>query len=973
MFKGSGPRVFGLPPGADFPAELIVGLEQRLKSAPPEDWARAEIYVNTRRMQRRLIALFSNGPARLLPRIRLITDLGQSPLIALPSAASSLRRRLELAQLVEALLRQAPDLAPAHAAFDMADSLAGLLDEIHGEGVPCDVLHSLDVSHLSAHWERARAFIDIAENYSAQGAPGVEARQRMAVEQIIAQWGVAPPEHPVIVAGSTGSRGTTALFMAAVARLPKGAVVLPGFDFDQPAHVWDRLDDALTAEDHPQFRFRALLDSLALTPSDVKGWTDAPGPNPARNKLISLALRPAPVTDQWMEEGQRLSGIAEAAERMTLLEAPSPRMEALAIALCLRKAVDDGVTAALITPDRLLTRQVTAALDRWRIYPDDSAGLPLQLSAPGRFLRHVAALFGQKLTVEALLTLLKHPLTASIGNRGDHLRWTRELELRLRRYGPPFPAGKDLTEWASRTPDDDKRQAWAKNLAGLLDAAAQIGDAPLEELVTRHMALAEALAGGPDALWDKAAGAEARKTMQELLLDAPFGGVYLPRRYGDLVARVLSNGEVRDAPRAHPEIMIWGTLEARVQGAELVILGGLNEGSWPEKPPPDPWLNREMRKKAGLLLPERRIGLAAHDFQQAVAAKEVMLTRAIRDAEAETVPSRWLNRFTNLLNGLPDAGGEVALAEMRRRGQDWLNHCDALERPERQCLPEKRPSPRPPVKARPTKLSVTGIERLIRDPYAIYAQHILQLRRLDPLRQQPDAPLRGTILHKVLERFVRQGVSADPAEARAALLTTADEVFAEFAPWPAARRIWRARLQRVADWLVTGEIERQAGGAWKALEKSGSVTLENGFILTAKADRIDLLQNQCLAIYDYKTGAPPSLKRMEEFDKQLLLEAAMAERGGFDGLAALKVDRVTYIGLGASPKQVTNPLEDGLVEKTWRELHALIDKYAIRSQGYTARRAMFRRDDVSDYDHLSRYGEWDESQKACPEDVGHDA
>lgn len=981
MFDRPGPRLFGLPPGADFPRHLLIGLEQRLSGAPPEAWVRVEIFVNTRRMQRRLMTLFAEGPARLLPRIRLVSDLGDEAL--LPPPVPPLRRRLELAQLVSGLLDQAPDLAPRAALFDLSDSLASLMDEMQGEGVDPQVLHDLDVAHLSAHWERSRRFIEIVERYfgaDAQDSPDAEARNRRAAEALAARWADTPPDHPVIVAGSTGSRGAVALFMAAVARLPQGAVVLPGYDFDQPARVWDRMEDALSAEDHPQFRFRRLMDMLGTGPEAVRPWRDGDtAPCPARNRLVSLALRPAPVTDQWLDEGQTLDDLAAACADLTLIEAPSPRAEAQAIALRLRKAAEDGQTAALITPDRLLTRQVTAALDRWGIRPDDSAGMPLQLSAPGRLLRHVAGLFGQRMTAEALLTLLKHPLTASGGTRGQHLIWTHELELHVRRDGLPFPDGAALARWAARKngkkEPDPAQIAWAEWLGTLLDPLKQVATLPLQDHVALHLSTAEALAAGPDqpgsgALWNEAAGEAARAAMADLTAEAPHGGPFRPRDYRDLVGAILSRGEVREAAEAHPGIMIWGTLEARVQGADLVILAGLNEGTWPQLPPPDPWLNREMRAKSGLLLPERRIGLAAHDFQQAIGAREVVLSRAVRDAEAETVPARWLNRMVNLMSGLDPQGGPDALTAMRARGAAWLRLAARIEAPEAPVPPAPRPAPAPPAEARPGQLSVTRIQTLIRDPYAIYARYVLGLPRLDSLSPEPDAPLRGTILHKVMERFIGAGLPEDPETARQTLLAIADAVFADHAPWPAARRLWRARLERVAGWFIDGEIARQAGAHPIALERRGRLDLPQGLRLTAEADRIDQTDQGRLVIYDYKTGAPPSAKQMEHYDKQLILEAAMAEAGAFDQLAATPVDHVAHIGLGSAPKVSRYDIAAGDGAAALAELGKLLALYADPDQGYAARRALFKDTDISDYDHLSRLGEWSLSDDPVTLKVG---
>ena len=983
MFPERGPHIFALPPGADFPAELVAGLKRRMAGKPPEAMARAIVYVNTTRMERRIKELFVAQGASFLPRIRLVTDLESTfPASGLPAAVSPLRQRLILAQLIEGLLRQQPDLAPRSALYDLADSLATLLDEMQGEGVPPDKIATLDVANHSAHWARTREFMAIVTQLLAQmGQPDSQTRQRKLVEAIAAHWQLAPPRDPVIIAGSTGSRGTTALFMQAVAKLPQGAIILPGFDFDLPAAVWDGLGDALTAEDHPQYRFFKLMQMLGLTPADIQPWQDTPAPSPARNKLLSLSLRPAPVTDQWLTEGRHLPNLSDACADMTLIEAPTPRSEAMAIALILRKAAEDGVTAALISPDRGLTRQVTSALDRWGILPDDSAGRPLALSAPGRFMRHVLDLFENRMTAETLLILLKHPLTASRKatadevDRGDHLLFTRNLELRLRRHGPAFPTGADLIAWAAKE-KGLKVLIWANWLARTLAGLPSADALPLADHVARHRKLAEALALGPSPtaqtseLWEKAAGEKALAMLQELEAEAAHGGTMTSADYRHLFEALLNRGEVREPLQSHPRIMIWGTIEARVQGAELVILGGLNDGIWPQTPPPDPWMNRAMRLEAGLLLPERRIGLSAHDYQQAIAAPKVVISRATRNADAETVASRWVNRLTNLLNGLPDQGGKTALAEMKARGQGWLALAEAAEAPVEQVKNARRPAPRPPVAVRPDRLAVTGIKTLLRDPYAIYARYILRLFKLNPLRPSPDALLRGSVLHKVLESFTRTRPATETrAEARTRLIGLAETILAEEVPWPAARALWLSRMQRAADFFLG--VEASLGGTPVVIEEQGAAPLTGlPFTLTAKPDRIDALPDGRVHIFDYKTGSPPNKKQQEFFDKQLLLEAAMATRGAFKGLDGPRdVAGITYIGLGSSPKQDTSTPDEATLGQVWEELHSLIGEYMTPTRGYVSRRAMHGERFPGDYDHLARYGEWEMTDDPNPEDV----
>lgn len=975
MFDASDkPRVFACPPGADFTRVLVAGLLDRSKSLTPQDLARVEIYVNTRRMQRRIFALFNTGAARLLPRIRLITDLAHDPAGAeVPPAISPLRRRLELGQLISQLLDQRPDFAPRSAIYDLSDSLALLLGEMHDEGVSLSDINALDVTDTSGHWQRSLEFLKIAERYfggASAEPPDAVARQRLITERLVKTWASAPPDHPIIVAGSTGSRGSTSMFMQAVARLPQGAIVLPGFDFDLPGSVWAQLNDPLSGEDHPQYRFARLLQNLALDPADIEPWHGSVRPDvSARNRLVSLALRPAPFTNQWMREGPALGDIPAAAENLTLVEAASDREEAVAIALILREAAETGKTAALVTPDRMLTRRVTATLDRWNIEPDVSVGEPLHLSAPGRLLRHVADLFGHVVTSDGLLAILKHPLTHSGGSdRGQHLLWTRELELKFRRSGPPFPTAQDIYDWANEKPDDNDRADWAKWVTATLFGYAATGPRELAEHLKTHLAIATQLVDGPTTqdsgrLWEKASGQEAWSVMSDLMKNADHGGSMSAQDYNTVFLSVLKRGEVRDPLRPHPNIMIWGTLEARVQGADLVILGGLNDGVWPELPAPDPWLNRDMRVAAGLLVPERRIGLSAHDFQQAIAAPEAVLTRSIRNAEAETVPSRWINRLTNLMAGMSQEGA-TALAAMRARGTQWTSWAKALDTPEAMEPPALRPAPKPPVSARPRQLSVTAISRLIRDPYAIYAAHVLDLKKLDPLHQTPDAPLRGTILHAILEEFIRTvDLSQGLDVARETLLGAADRILKDHAPWPAARALWKAKIERVSDVFLKDELWRQSRATPIKLEVSGSMLFpDQGFTLRGKADRIDQADNGQLIIYDYKTGAPLSKDQIRYFDKQLYLEAMMAESGAFEGVPRARVAEVAHIHVGANPKFDPIDLDPTEIAQIRAEFVELISSYLKADQGYAARRAMVRVAFGGDYDHLARFGEWDETQ-----------
>ena len=1000
-----GPRLYHLPPGADFAADFARGLRAHLASAPPETLGRLRLYLNTRRTARRIeAALEALAPATYLPRVALVSDLGaEAARAGLPGWDGRLRRSFALLRLTESFLRANPDFGPLSAAPGLALSLQGLLDELQAAGVPAAALRDLDLGDQARHWGLTRDFLAIVADHwprllaeAEGGALDPEARRRAAAEVEAARWAAADPG-PVLAAGSTASTPATALLLRAIARAPRGAVVLPGWEPDMPDDVWQVLR-AGEAPEHPQHQSAQLVASLGLTPAEVALWTDAAPPSPPRRRLLAEALRPAPVTDAWAARLPDLAADAPAAcAGVTLLEAETPRQEAVAIALALATAPG---TAALVTPDAALARRVTAELARWNLIPDDSGGRPLGLTPPGILLGLLAGLVGRPTPTAALAAALRHPLAGGRGDaRARHVTCTRWLERRLLRGGPlevdwdrlaaaldrlaaearrtpPDPPGAGPGDGAS-LPADPARAAppegfaaWFAHLRAALDPLPRLaGDAAA--CAEAHLRAAEALSRGafapepePDPpLWDLGAGAAARDFADRFLAAARSApGAASAAGYAALWTAMIGAENARPDPqRVSDRIRILGTLEARAERADVMVLAGLNEGAWPAHPAADPWLNRQTRAALGLAPPERRTGLAAHDFLMAANAPQAILSRSRRDDGGPTVASRWLSRLAVLVDGCAPG----TLAATRARGAALLAAAEALDDGP-PTAPALRPAPRPPLAARPRRLSVTQIETLIRDPYAVYAAEVLKLRPLDPLGRPPDARDRGTLLHDVMEAFAEAtrdwpAPAADALEA--ALRAAADRVLAR-TPWPARRRLWRARLHRAARWFAEAEAERREQGRIEALETRGRLDLilpGGPFALTARADRIDRLSDGRLALYDYKTGKPPGPNEVGAFAVQLLLEAAIAQAGGFEKVPAAEAALLEYLGisgagLGGEARAVD--LAEHPVAEALGRLTELLAAYDDPATAYPARTRPQFLSFAGDYDHLSRHGEW---------------
>lgn len=980
--------LFGLPPGADFVGAFVEGLLDRCAAQPPEAMAGVTIYANTRRTLIDLRNGFhgaaqTRGRTLILPQLHMVTDLGA----ALPGRAESpLTRQLELGDLIAALIAREPDLAAGQSVPELAASLAELMAEMQYEGCDAQALETLEVGDHAAHWHRALAFLRIAADFYLRDASrDAAARQRAASQKMADDWAAGRnlPEAPIIAIGSTGSHGATHLFLRALAGLRLGAVVLPGYDFTLPDPLWEDLP-----QDHPQARLAALRAG-----APVQHWHSCTVPE-HRNQLISLAMRPAPVTDQWISEGPSLGDLTQATAGLTLIEASQPQEEADAIALTIRAALAEDQPVTLFSGDRMLVRRITAALDRWGVTPDDSAGEPLHLSAQGLFLRHIADLFGQPFGMDVLLGLLKHPVTATGGPprpdgapyRGLHLLHSRELELHLRAHGPAFPDRDFLRKWGAR--GNQERADWAEWLADLITQITAIeGDhaaRPLSDRLTDLIALAEGFASGPGGdparalLWNRAAGDQAAAVIAHLQAQPAGQHPMGPGDFADLLAAQLRAQQVRAQSLGHPMLRIFGTREARTATnrgpAGLTILAGLNENAWPAALSADPWLSRPMRAAAGLTPPERLIGLAAHDFQQAIAAPRVVLSRAARDADAQTIPSRWLNRLTNLIAGLPGQNGPEALKAMRDRGAWALTLARQIARPpQRPELAAPRPAPIPPDPA-PTALSVTQIRTLIRDPYAIYASKVLGLRPLNPIRPEPSAALRGQILHLIAEALTRLPQDQIPtAETlRTAFLRITEDVLTREVPWPAARAFWQARMVAIADQIARDEAARRSHSRPVIVEeRSTLISTDPPFALSAKPDRIDARDDGTAVVYDYKSGKPPTDSQIAAYDKQLLLEAEMVARGSFGPLGPRPVSDIAYIQLGGAGQTELRKFSADMAAQSWDRLRQLIGRYQRGEVGFAARRAMEKSSDISDYDHLSRFGEWGVDDPARPERLTH--
>jgi ATP-dependent helicase/nuclease subunit B len=888
---------------------------------------------------------------------------------------------------------------PAQAAH-LASELARLIDLAETENANLFGLAGLVPDRLSEHWQKTLRFLEIAlawwpEQLSERGLISPMDRRNRLVLAETKRLCALRPLAPVIVAGVTRSTPATVELMRVVATLEKGAIVLPGLDQQLDDESWRAVSDQ--HPEHPQYGLRRLLAALAIDRSQVSilPRTEPDIVSTVRSALVSEALRPAATTERWHEFAHAVDGmaVADALAGVSCLEAASAEDEAEAIALILREALETpGQTAALVSPDRRLARRVAVRLKRWGIAIDDSAGRPFAKTVPGTFLSLVIEAASRGFAPAALMPLLNHPLTRVGLEAKEVRRAARALELaafRTAYLGEGLDGADAAIERAARGVESGARRHravcrmreddWraAQDLIQRLKSAFTPVDRlfrdrrkwALKTIAAAHVQSAEALARLPPngdataqgaSLWHDEAG-EVGCLFFTGLLDPSVHALDLAAAdYPELYRRLITGLTVRSLMPLHPRLSIWGPFQARLQQPDVVILGSLNEGTWPPVPVSGPWLNRPMRQALGLPLPEEQIGYAAHDFTQLLGAKRVYLTRSQKIDGAPTVPSRWLLRLQALLHG-------IGLREALAADKPWLGWARARDLAP-VCPRLRAPEPRPAVALRPRSLSATDIERWIANPYAIFARNILGLEPLPALGQAPDAALRGSIIHEALSRFARRFPDGLPADIRGELLVIGEAVLGEYTSNPRVAAFWVPLFERFADWFAETEQSRRAGVTRTLAEVAGAHVVAGPagpFTLKARADRIDSREDG-LTITDYKTGT--GLERLarralEGEAPQLPLEAMIAMEGGFAGLANARVVALRYISAsGGEPRgdELSLKAENvaALANKAREGLQRLIALFDQESTPYRAvRRARFSYD-YDDYAHLARVAEW---------------
>lgn len=995
----AGPLVYAIAAHRGFADALVAGIVPRYR----EDGfglARLTLLVPSSRAARTLSEAFirhagATGEGGLLmPRMVAVGDLdldeklgaALDPLGAadIPPACDPVARWLTLDRLIaEERAAEGMEPLPGRARLNLAREMARSIDRLLVEEKrPEDLLDDavLDqLGNLAGHWQRsirlfARVNVRWQAELAARGQVDAATRRNLLFDFAAKRWKAAPPPHPVVAAGVTSASPALARLLRVIAELPKGAVILPDLDREMDDDAWAELgragasdepggpvfgaEDALT---HPQYHLKLLLNRMGVNRAEVQPWhrRGMAAAEPARARAISSLFLPPQASRSWIglaADRRRLAGVR-------LLTSATIEEEAQAIALMVREALEvPEKRIAVVTADRGLARRVVQHLERWHIAADDSAGRPLALTPAGRLFGLLAELAANGPDPALLVAAFSHPLVRAGEARRAWLRGLRAFDRELR--GPaPAPGLEPLRAAAKEARAEDW---WAEAEALVAPLSGWPAEIPLAEALTRLAEAGEAFARS--ALWEREDGRALGSMIDELRGQAEaLGTVIETADIAGALRDCMDAVAVRPGYGGHPRVAIYGLLEARMARADLVICGGLNEGSWPQPPGADALLAPAILRALGVPGAEFRIGLAAHDLAGCMGAPEVVLSRALRDADGPTLPSRFLLRVEALL-------GEDLAKEHRESLIPAL--LPQLDRQRPPADPYPRPAPDPSPERRDVTIRVTALDRLLGDPYQFYAQAILDLRSLDPLSADPfsDPALRGTLVHEILDLW-HKARRADPG---LALAPFAAQHFADQRVHPLFRVLWQPRLiaalTRFEEWVRGDEAE---GRVVLASEISGSMQVD-GVKVMGRADRIDRQADGSLVIVDYKTGAPPSKAQVTAgYALQLGLLGLIARDGKFENISTAEVvtgtaTRFEYWSLGKARKEEgfgyrETPMKEGsartgLPPDEYLPFHAAKLGEAIRLF-IKGRKPFIARENpdykgYNEYDQLMRLEEW---------------
>lgn len=624
----------------------------------------------------------------------------------------------------------------------------------------------------------------------------------------------------LIIAGINSSLPAIKELMKNSLNISNIHIVFYGIDEEISEEIWNELEP----QDN-QYSYQEILKTLGFKRNELLKWNKDHSLQP-QSKFLSQAFLPAKFCSNWYLEKHKPDNIS-------LYNFADQISEAKYIAELAKNT--DNKSILVVCNDEDLIVKLLYFFDLENINLSIIRDYPLIKSKTAVWLELILNFILEKHSIISSLALFKH--TYSII---DPIL----LEKKLREKNN---YSDSIFEFKHEIPELEK-------IEEITNSISQRGS--FLEILKNHLAIASNLASKN--IWEDEESTELEKHLKQLQECIEVNEYIDLHQYLALFKNFLKNAYYRPLASIS-RITLCKPIDSRLLTADIVIIAGLNHGIWPSKLNEDPLLSDHLLKKFGLPDRKEKLGSETSDFWRLCNAREVILTRSEKIGSNITLSSSWLLRLKAL------SCNTIEKSFIKDNVTTTIN-----------TLPP--PSPCPPVSYRPQKLSATQIEKLIFNPYHIYVDTILRIKKLYPLRKELTAIDFGNFIHKAIAMHYEKGISFEEA-GRASLkelkITT-----------KATSILWWQRYLRIISWFKETDIP----SIKLITETFGKIELKNNFVICAIADRIEVLDNNQLNIVDYKTGRLSSIKSINDGKTlQLLIEAIIAVNGDF-----YKLDNKTF-------------------------------------------------------------------------------
>lgn len=657
-----------------------------------------------------------------------------------------------------------------------------------------------------------------------------------------------------------------------------GSVVLYGYD-----HV---SDDSLDILNISSVNFAKFLQNLNIN-EPIQDW------------VINLN-KPTPTSNDS-------NNIKVITNTNILLEAKN------IVNLLIEQKTNDS-KVALVSNNNDLIYYVTLLLDNRNIDYNGTLYKSINYTLPGTlFLLIIKLLIDKRFSIVDLLAMLKHPLCNLGFTDRNYLKQSiAKFELKYCRGRNIINSMNGLIEIFRIEQDVTIIDLLTPLLAAIQPLIKALSDksTTLATILEVHSKVAIDLSLDSQQnsqFFNSEEGNQLKDILEHIKINAQSMFLINYHNYNDFITDILSNEYFKYLMTGASNISINNFTEARFKKYDMVVLGCLNEGDFPKNNHMDNLLDNFILHKLNLNLAAQNINDAAYDFMLQLQNTKIILSRTENINNNKMIASRFLTKLMAKLGNDIDkeAKNQTTIYAQRKPSFLAYNYID----------------PCPPIALRPRILSVTQIEDLVRDPYHIYVQKILKLKRIDPIEQNSSSTDFGQITHKIIERITVEGLNYKQA------LDYSKSLLSDYAVQLYNFNLWWPTIKKMIDWIITYNKQQIDLGIKIYSEVTGTVKLQIAkeiFCITAKADRIELDDQGRATIIDFKTGMVPSDKEIKMgLSPQLTLEALIALKGGFNSLNIAGINMLKYISL----KGHENVIEEKIVKI--KNMHEFINDIEV--------------------------------------------